>query len=406
MNDIIARLAQNEPPKLEIPIPGVTLTSITDTEAYSIPWIAQYISGVYAFLISIIGVIAAIMMIIGGFQYLTSAGDGGKIGAAKKRIVNALTGVILALSSYVILYTINPNLVQFEGLSLVSIDTELINQADDSLSNEHLDAIPSDNEPASPAVSTGDYAKICKTAADCLPYCKNAGCTKVFCTKEEMRNGYSPNCINVTRSNDCDWSRFPSLNSSSVLESTSPDLIPSSRWPSMNNIKPRGGAKASKLVVEGLQRADAYITKNYPGQGLSIQINNCWRDWHDDFNGQCSIIARPTKNDPSAWYSGWPGAGPHSSGYACDVVLMKNGQAISGVKSNQTCSSKGPGSKLLVEILTNPTVGARRLNYESWHFNWAGWNSCYCAMEECDKHIFPVGSGSRKCYDQITPKSC
>lgn len=124
MNDIIARLAQNEPPKLEIPIPGVTLTSITNTEAYSIPWIAQYISGVYAFLISVIGVIAAIMMIIGGFQYLTSAGDGGKIGAAKKRIVNALTGVILALSSYVILYTINPNLVQFEGLKLLQIRTE------------------------------------------------------------------------------------------------------------------------------------------------------------------------------------------------------------------------------------------------------------------------------------------
>lgn len=406
MNDTLAKIAQAEAPRLEIPIPGVTLTSITDPTNYSVPWIGQYVTGVYTFMISIIGVVAAVMMIVGGFQYLTSAGDAGKIGKARKRITDALIGVVLALGSYALLYTINPALVEFKGLALLSVDTELVNMADDSLSNAYLEHVPGEGNLVVDPVGGGDYAKVCTSAASCLPHCKSAGCTKVFCTKEEIKNGYSSNCINETRSNDCDWSRFPTLSSSNILESTSSDLIPSAQWPKMANIRPRGSAKASKLVIAGLQRADAYITKNYAGQGLTIQINNCWRDWRDDFNGQCSIIARPTKNEPPAWYSGWPGAGPHSSGYACDVVLMKNGQVISGVKSNQTCSSKGAGSKLLVAILTNPTVGARRLNYESWHFNWAGWNTCYCAMEECDKHIYPVGSGPRKCYDQVTPKSC
>ncbi|MFA5853455.1 MAG: pilin [Patescibacteria group bacterium] len=124
MKDTFSHLAQNEPPRLEIPIPGVTLTSLTDTDAYSIPWIGQYVSGAYTFLISIIGVVAAVMMIIGGFQYLTSAGDSGKIGAARKRIVDALIGVVLALSSYLLLFTINPDLVRFKSLSLLQIQTE------------------------------------------------------------------------------------------------------------------------------------------------------------------------------------------------------------------------------------------------------------------------------------------
>ncbi|WKZ28964.1 MAG: pilin [Patescibacteria group bacterium] len=125
MNETLTKLAQAEAPRLEIPIPGVTLTSITEPGNYSVPWIGQYVSGVYTFMISIIGVVAAVMMIIGGFQYLTSAGDAGKIGKARKRIVDALIGVVLALGSYVTLYTINPALVEFNGLRLLSIETEV-----------------------------------------------------------------------------------------------------------------------------------------------------------------------------------------------------------------------------------------------------------------------------------------
>jgi hypothetical protein len=395
-------------PALEIPIPGVEFSGIIrENGSITVPWLAQYVGGVYTFLLSIAGMLAAVMMVVGGFQYVTAAGDKGRIGKAKKRITDALTGLVLALGSYTILYAINPELVAFEGLKIGLVNTELL-EANDSLSNEHLtpDAIPSDSPPAAPAVLRGGYAKLCDSAASCLPYCQRAGCTKIFCTKDEIAAGYGQNCINDTRGNDCDWDKFPSLNSPTALDASSPELIPSSRWPAMTHVKPRGGVKASRFVLEGLQRADRYIAANYPGQGLVIQINNCWRDWRDDANAQCSIIARPTKNNPVNWYSSWPGAGPHNSGYACDMVLTKDGKAISGVKSDQRCASKVPGSKLLVDILTNPTVGARRLNYESWHFNWAGWNSCFCAMSECDAHNPPVPSGDNKCTHKLEPSAC
>lgn len=117
--------AQADPIKTEIAIPlpqpveGYTGNTVTD--------LANYIDVIYQFVISIIGLVAAIMMIIGGFQYLTSAGEDGKIGAAKKRITNALMGLVLAFSAYLLLNTINPELLRFKpiGNSLANVQTEL-----------------------------------------------------------------------------------------------------------------------------------------------------------------------------------------------------------------------------------------------------------------------------------------
>lgn len=89
--------------------------------------LSQYISVVYSFLISIAGVVASVMMIVGGFQYLTSAGDAGKIGAAKSRMSNALMGLLLALGAYTILRTINKDLVNLKPLTgVTSVKTELV----------------------------------------------------------------------------------------------------------------------------------------------------------------------------------------------------------------------------------------------------------------------------------------
>jgi len=117
-------------PRLEIPVPGLELTPIIrDNANITIPWLSQYIGGVYTFLISIVGLVAAVAMIVGGFQYVTSAGDKSKIGAAKTRISNALIGMVLAFGSYAILFAINPNLVNFDGLKVVAVKTENANES-------------------------------------------------------------------------------------------------------------------------------------------------------------------------------------------------------------------------------------------------------------------------------------
>ncbi len=55
----------------------------------------------------IVGVVAIIMIIIGGLKYVTSAGDPAKIGSAKNTVIYALVGlVIVALAQTIVRYVI------------------------------------------------------------------------------------------------------------------------------------------------------------------------------------------------------------------------------------------------------------------------------------------------------------
>ncbi|MEK9151772.1 MAG: pilin, partial [Patescibacteria group bacterium] len=73
--------------------------------------LGDYISSVYRYAVSVAGVIAAVMMMVGGFQYLTAGGDASRVTQGKERIVDSLVGLFLALAAYLILNTINPDLV-------------------------------------------------------------------------------------------------------------------------------------------------------------------------------------------------------------------------------------------------------------------------------------------------------
>lgn len=50
----------------------------------------------------VVGVVAVIMIIIGGFKYVTSGGDSGKVGGAKNTIIYAIIGLILVALAQVI----------------------------------------------------------------------------------------------------------------------------------------------------------------------------------------------------------------------------------------------------------------------------------------------------------------
>lgn len=54
----------------------------------------------------IVGLLAVVMIIYGGFQYVLSAGDAGAAAKAKKTIVGAVVGLILGISAHMIVNTI------------------------------------------------------------------------------------------------------------------------------------------------------------------------------------------------------------------------------------------------------------------------------------------------------------
>ena len=96
--------AQQEPVPLTIRIGSIR--EVVDLGAY--------IQAVYTYAIGVAAVLAAVMMMIGGIQWLTAAGDSGRVSSAKGRITNAVIGLLLTIFAWVFLNTINPSLVRLQ----------------------------------------------------------------------------------------------------------------------------------------------------------------------------------------------------------------------------------------------------------------------------------------------------
>ncbi len=71
--------------------------------------LSGYLEAVFAFGISLAGIFAVLMIVIGGIQYITAYGNPGRAESAKNRIWQALIGLLLVVSAWLILYTINPD---------------------------------------------------------------------------------------------------------------------------------------------------------------------------------------------------------------------------------------------------------------------------------------------------------
>lgn len=107
-------------PQLQINIPTISLSEATcqEGEDCSMPWIAEYISGIYKYAINIVGILAAVVLMFGGVTWLTAGGNASRVTEAKAWVGASLTGLVLVLCSYMIMNIINPNLVVLKSLSI------------------------------------------------------------------------------------------------------------------------------------------------------------------------------------------------------------------------------------------------------------------------------------------------
>lgn len=93
------------------------------------PTIVEFFETIYRTRLAMGGVIGFIALIIAGVLYLTSAGDPEKLRKAKERFKAVFIGLLILYSAYLILLTINPNLVTFEMPSLEEINIESVERA-------------------------------------------------------------------------------------------------------------------------------------------------------------------------------------------------------------------------------------------------------------------------------------
>lgn len=73
--------------------------------------LGQCISGIYTWSLTVVGLVAFVQILYAGWMWLTAFGNTSVAGAARSKITNAILGIILLFSSYLILRTINPDLV-------------------------------------------------------------------------------------------------------------------------------------------------------------------------------------------------------------------------------------------------------------------------------------------------------
>lgn len=91
--------------------------------------IGQYLNALYKWLMVAGFTFAIVMTMIGGLQYVISAGSGGS-SEGKKRITNGVTGLILLSCVYLILFTVNPYLVKLQVPKLPIIKTIVLATGD------------------------------------------------------------------------------------------------------------------------------------------------------------------------------------------------------------------------------------------------------------------------------------
>ncbi len=301
--------------------------------------------------------------------------------------MNALTGLVLALGSYVILYAINPNLVAFDGLKVGAVQTQTY-QASPEQEHDEGDVYHDTAAPTAGPGAGGLPAKICGSVGACRPFCTAANC--IASLKCATNAAGAQECkAQVT----CDNSKFPQ--SAPGIIHASQAVNAQKAFAGQVGIRAaQSGDLVSDIVRQGLIRAGRIADR----EGYEIVMTDGFRTLPTQFNLVCQRIVkadywRPTRPDLAAELESgigsavaWPGGSLHGAGYAADIQLRKKGGAT--VVCSGCCGTQGQAqykepSQLFDKIMTE--AGARRYSNEIWHYEFGAPESVQprCTYPNC-----------------------
>lgn len=100
---------------------GVFHFSYAALDLSKAPDFCKYLRNLFTTLLSLAAFLAVLMIVIAGSQWIAAAGNPSTITDSKDMIWKAIVGLILAFASWMILESINPDLVGFSGCQGVSI---------------------------------------------------------------------------------------------------------------------------------------------------------------------------------------------------------------------------------------------------------------------------------------------
>ncbi len=173
-------------PVLNIKIPGFSGFSLpektVDGSSVAVNFIAEYINAIYGWIIAAAALVAVVMMMLGGLQYVMSRGKSKYIEKAKTRITNAITGLVLLLAAYNIASLIDPNTINLNSLTVQYVN-EIIMDTDNTgadVAALGLEAPDGTGTNGIPYFSQRDYLDAYPKAASCndssVVTIKTSGC--------------------------------------------------------------------------------------------------------------------------------------------------------------------------------------------------------------------------------------
>ena len=314
-------------PRLSIEIPGLKFSDLLPPKKAGDPlyisWIGEYIAAVYSYVVGIASLLAVAMIMWGGMKWIFAGGDSGKIGKAHDTIINALMGLVLALGSYVLLYTINKSTVEFDALKLTYIPTSEIKGMEESDSIESGTARPFD-------------------------------ITDPLWTYETFDCNSTPALTGVIDpSSTVDIPTiFPNTNTTSHLKNTGETVHPS--------------------LIPALEKINDVLISASEAEGVNyeIEVYSGYRSLQEQKDLWCGGCAKEHP-DPQTRkkYCAVPGYSNHGLGIAIDVRLKKNGTQITwGGSKNQCDTNQLTDIEKLANFMYQSNPGWVRYEKEIWHF--------------------------------------
>ncbi|MBU1149000.1 pilin [Patescibacteria group bacterium] len=101
--------------KKEVKYPPLTLqVPLGDIETLKFPYLTDYLEALFTYFVGVTAILAAIFIMWGGYKWIFASGNQSVLTSAKQTILNAMIGLILALTSYLLLRTLNPRIVALE----------------------------------------------------------------------------------------------------------------------------------------------------------------------------------------------------------------------------------------------------------------------------------------------------
>jgi len=275
-------------------------------------------------------IIAVVMIINAGFEIIISGGNSEKISEAKKGLLNAIMGLLLAVGSYTIMYVINPELVKFKNLRVATYTAVSLGY---TLESEYIE--PGDE------LNKKESSRLCTTPESCKPICDNKA------KWSEYRLAHIPDVKESVIL--VDEIKKQNIKGVKVLE-TKTRVLPSL----INPLKKAGQLAAS--------------------QGLEITVMSGFRTLERQIYLACDKLSRGVMDSKLI---AWPGGSKHGTGSSIDIQLtgatIIDGKLETGPSSPDNSNIQNNDeylkfNRLLAEIMYK--VGWKRLKTEVWHFEY------------------------------------